>query len=105
MYPGRRSTLPSQSKLGECLIVRVLFFLLSYVGPCLGNVLSCLFPESMPEIMECCEVSRLHDNHPDVSGSPNVGILSNDRDVLRQIPLELIPLHSCLFLVCVSQFS
>lgn len=74
-------------------------FFLGDVRPSFRDIPSGCFAEPMPEVVEGGEVPGFNCDHPVVCGAPNVGVLRDYLDILRQVLLELFPACGRLFLV------
>jgi len=59
----------------------------------------------MPEIMKRGKVARLDEYHAIIRGAPDMGILGDDRHILRHFLLELFPAGSCFLLVRLGKWS
>jgi len=59
----------------------------------------------MPEIVEGGEISGFDRDHSVVCGAPDVGVFSDDLDILGQVLLELFPACGRLLLISLCQGS
>jgi len=59
----------------------------------------------MPEIVKRGQVARLDEYHPVIRGAPDVGILRDNRNILRHFFLELFPARCSFLLVRLGEWS
>ncbi len=51
------------------------------------------------------QVARLDEYHAIIRSAPDMGILGDDRNILRHFLLELFPAGSCFLLICLCEWS
>src|SRR6266581_6945645 len=84
---------------------RLLFFFLGDVRLRLRHIPARRLTETMPEIMKGGQVARLDEYHPVIRCAPDMGILRDNRNILRHFLLEFFPASRCFLLVRLGQWS
>ena len=84
---------------------RLLFFFLGDVRLRLRHIPARRLAETMPEIMKRRQVARLDEYHPVIRGAPDMGILRDNRNILRHFFLELFPARCSFLLVRLGEWS